>query len=73
VEHHFGPVGIVCGQTIRINVVNTSVSAHHACLLVLSFLDSTGKRIGDPDVQILESDQVQHLDLNADSLELAPW
>lgn len=70
-DNDFGPVGIVRGQTLRINVVNTSTSAHHSCPLVVSFLDSSGKEIGESDSVILEPDQTGHFDLNADSLELA--
>jgi len=70
-ENDFGLVGIVRGQTLRINVVNTSLLAHHACPLVVSFLDGSGKEIGKSNSLILEFGQAGHFDLNGDSLELA--
>jgi hypothetical protein len=70
-ENDFGPVGIVRGQTVRINVVNPSESPHHACPLVLSFLDAAGKEIGRSSSLVLDSGQADHFDLNGDSLQLA--
>lgn len=67
----FGMVGIVRGQTARLNVVNTSEWPHRSCELALLFFDHTGKRIVVWDQFELAAGQARHLDLNADSLELA--
>ncbi|HWP00846.1 MAG TPA: hypothetical protein VNL74_09520 [Methylococcus sp.] len=71
-ENDFGPVGVVRGQTVRVNVVNTAVSVHHTCPVVLSFHDDAGKQLLESNLQVLGPGQGAHLDLNADGLELKP-
>jgi hypothetical protein len=71
-ENDFGPVGVVRGQTVRVNVVNTAVNIHHTCPVVLSFHDDAGRRLLESNLQVLGPGQGAHFDLNADHLELKP-
>src|SRR5262245_21750714 len=67
----FGMVGIVAGQTARLNVVNTIGDPNTSpnCRVALGILDSQGNiLVHDPD-QIPGRGQATFLDLEADAFE----
>jgi hypothetical protein len=74
----FGMVGITRGQTVRINVVNTSFAVCPCDRVVLTFLDAEGRLFRNRDGRpirkevTLEPGQSTFLDLNADDLQFPP-
>ncbi len=74
----FGMVGIAANQTLRINVVNTSVSGTvesppDPCRVTLNFLDQNGDLVRRQNgtilgrVELLNAGQSASIDLNADN------
>ncbi len=70
-NNHSGMIGIVTGQTVRINVVNTIGDPDILPTPVtLKFLNSAGRVIGAERTTNLRPGRSVSLDLNADTLEL---
>ncbi len=68
---HSGMIGIVTGQTVRINVVNTIGDPDILpSPVTLKFLNSAGRVIGTQRTINLRPGRSVSLDLNADTLEL---
>jgi hypothetical protein len=60
---HFGVIGFVTGQTLRLNVANVAASRTAACAVTLAFFDANGNVLKQASATV-EAGQATFLDLS---------